>query len=214
MDLTIDDARALVADAVLWPRVRDFLWDFTAQIDASWLTEFSEGSELRDAPRVKSWLLRELSIEPCFHTFPKDDMSRVALLDRATLLELIKWLGVLEHSAKLRLVTSGAQVRELKAGLAGVYPEAFQYTAYFRADAASAADAEESGAVLNSECVMATGMGMLLAVLKDAPAPVVARLKMKLPKSLSDVPVGRAPAKANFARLLKLKFREAYGLCC
>ena len=36
-NISIDDARALVADEALWPRMRDFLWDFTPQIHASWL---------------------------------------------------------------------------------------------------------------------------------------------------------------------------------
>ncbi len=209
MDLTIDDARAVVADNVLWPRMRDFLWDFAPQIDASWLTDLAIG-ELRDAPRVKSWILRELSVEPCFHTFPKDDMSRVALLDGAVLLELVKWLGVLEYSAVLRRVTNGAQVRELKTALRGVYPDAFQYTAYFAKQGGS----DIADSAVSSDAIIATGMGMLLAVLKDAPAPVVARMRMKLPKSLNSVAAGNAPSEGSFARLLKLKFREAYGLCC
>ena len=35
--MTIDEARALVADSALWPKVRDFLWDFAQQIHPSWL---------------------------------------------------------------------------------------------------------------------------------------------------------------------------------
>ena len=39
MDSLIDiaAARSLVADAALWPRVRDFLWDFAPSIHPSWL---------------------------------------------------------------------------------------------------------------------------------------------------------------------------------
>ena len=41
MDSLIDiaAARSLVADAALWPRVRDFLWDFAPSIHPSWLEE-------------------------------------------------------------------------------------------------------------------------------------------------------------------------------
>ena len=34
--ITIDEARELAADPALWPRVRDFLWDFVPQVHPSW----------------------------------------------------------------------------------------------------------------------------------------------------------------------------------
>lgn len=209
MDLTLDDARALVNDALLWPRVRDFLWDFAPQIHASWLPELPVDEALKNSPRVKSWLLETLSVEPCLHLFPKEDMSRIALLDGATLLELVCWLGVLHHAPSLRRVTGGAQVRALKAALPAAYPGAFRYTAYFRS-------ATDDGAAAPSPAdVLSTGMGILLAALKDAPAPVVARLRKKLPRELSGAsPAKEAPLAGDLARLLKLKFREAYALCC
>ena len=37
--ITLDEARELVGDAVLWPRMRDFLWDFAPSIHVSWLEE-------------------------------------------------------------------------------------------------------------------------------------------------------------------------------
>ena len=37
--ITLDKARELVGDAALWPRVRDFLWDFAPSIHVSWLEE-------------------------------------------------------------------------------------------------------------------------------------------------------------------------------
>jgi hypothetical protein len=206
MDLTIDEARLLVSDAVLWPRMRDFLWDFAPQIDASWLAELPLDG-MRNEPRVKAWLLHELAVEPCFHTFPKEDMSRLALLDGATLLELVKWLGALDNAEALRRVTSGAQVRSLKAALPGVYPEVFQYTAYFRL-------ADEGAVVTAPEVLIEAGMGMLLAALEAAPEPVIARMRLKLPKALSGVVAGKKPADGALKKLLKLKFREAYTLCC
>lgn len=207
MDLTVDDARALVNDEALWPRLRDFLWDFAPQIHPSWLPEIPLGTELASSPRAKAWLLETLGVTSCFHTFPKEDFSRIALLDGALLLDLVRWLGVLHNAPALRRVTDGARVRALKAALPGAYPEAFPYTAYFRG-----ADTDEDAPA--PEAVLADGMGILLAVLKNAPAPVVDRLRKKLPRELSDVEVGKAPAPGEFARLLKLKFREAYSLCC
>ena len=91
----MDEARALVADQTLWPRVRDFLWDFASQVHASWL----EGSvapnyqTLLASPRLKRHILDSLRVTPCFHTFPKGDWSRLLLLDGATLEEIAKWLG-------------------------------------------------------------------------------------------------------------------------
>ncbi len=208
MDLTIDDARALVNDETLWPRLRDFLWDFAPQIHPSWLPEIPLAGELASSPREKAWLLKTLGVTTgFFHTFPKDDFSRIALLDGALLLDLVRWLGVLHNAPALRRVTDGARVRALKAALPGAYPEAFPYTAYFRA--------EDTGAVAPApEAVLADGMGILLAALKNAPVAVVDRLRKKLPRELSHVEEGKAPAPGEFARLLKLKFREAYSLCC
>ena len=37
LPIAMDEARALVSDRVLWPRVRDFLWDFAPQVHESWL---------------------------------------------------------------------------------------------------------------------------------------------------------------------------------
>ena len=49
-NITIDEARALVADAALWPRIRDFLWDFAPQVHKSWLEGL--GLEAIDAGRL------------------------------------------------------------------------------------------------------------------------------------------------------------------
>ena len=40
----IDEARMLVADADLWPRIRDFLWDFAPQIHPSWVEDLEVGA--------------------------------------------------------------------------------------------------------------------------------------------------------------------------
>ena len=41
--IEMDEARALVADDVLWPRVRDFLWNFAPQVHESWLEGMAGG---------------------------------------------------------------------------------------------------------------------------------------------------------------------------
>lgn len=214
---TLDKVRELVGDAALWPRMRDFLWDFAPQVHPSWLEEPAVGwFGCEDSPRVKRFILASLGVEPFFHDFPKDDGSRLALLDGATLLDVAKWLGALACAAELRRITDGATVRALKAALPGVYPDVFAFTAYFAAlDLAPKGGADVSGEKA-PERVVAEGLGLLFARLVACPAPVVARLKMKLPRDLADLCVGkdRSAAAPALKKLLKLKFPEAYSLCC
>ena len=222
-NITIDEARGLVSDRALWPHVRGFLWDFAAQIHPSWVKglegECPDGAlpafglqRMADAPRVKAYVLRRLDVKPLFYMFPKDDWSRLLLLDGTTLLEIAKWLGAISCADSLRRVTDGATVRALKAALPGIYPEAFRYTMYFTGLAAK--DAR------NAEDVVRAGLAILLGIVKPLPASLLARLKFKFPKDLCDlcVPCDERdePSSANDAvkRLLKLKFPEAYSLCC
>ena len=107
-------------------------------------------------------------------------------------------------------------MRALKAALPGVYPDVFAFTAYFAAlDLAPKGGADVSGEKA-PERVVAEGLGLLFARLGACPAPVVARLKMKLPRDLADLCVGkdRSAAAPALKKLLKLKFPEAYSLCC
>ena len=244
-NMSIDDARALVSQPALWPRVRDFLWDFAPQVHESWLADIFARSgaaaqrederskslcgsaALREiqSPRVKRFILKQLGVEPFFHSFPKDDGSRLALLDGATLLAIIRWLGALACADELRKVTDGKTVRALKAALPGVYPEVFGYTAYFplsRGDEWIARRDAETQSLADQ--VVLTGFNILLSARTDLPASLVSRLKLKLPKSLCDSASLRettsrrdrkdAVARAAIFKLLKLKFPEAYSLCC
>lgn len=237
MDPSVEEARALVSDAALWPRVRDFLWDFAPQVHESWLEGLEREvpdagreavsslvSRLASSPRAKQFLLSSLGVEPFFHSFPREDGSRIALLDGATLLEIAKWLGALACAPALRRVTDGAEVRALRAALPGVYPEVFGYTAYFGEGAStppSRADAETRSL---ADEVVSTGCGILLAAVAGLPAPLVARLQFKLPKNLcasasaSEEEPPResrgAVGPASLSKLLKLKFPEAHSLCC
>lgn len=219
-EITLDKARELVANPLLWPRVRDFLWDFAPQVHASWLDARGLGNP--DSPRVKAWLLKELGVAPCFHAFPKEDASRLLLLDGKTLLEIVRWLGALACAEELRRVTDGSTVRALKAALPGVYPAVFGYTAYFEEFVSRGGAAAQRARRLEDEVVPA-GCRTLLSAVAGLPAPLAARLGLKLPKTLSGCGAAesRRPgddaaqeAVAVILKLLKLKFPEAYSLCC
>ena len=231
MDSVIDmsAARALVGDAALWPQVRAFLWDFSPQVHGSWLEGLfpEEGvgplvRRLSASPRVKSFVLSSLGVKPLFHVFPKDDWSRLALLDGATLLDVAKWLGAVACCDRLRFVTKGADVRALKAELSGVYPEVFSYTMYFGGLDLGFADAPgedaESRSALSEE-VVSTGVSIVFSLLSGIPEGVVSRLVLKLPKVLGAAAHPRGMKKPGDAaksirKILKLKFPEAYKLCC
>ena len=235
--ITMEDARVLVGDTKLWPRVRDFLWDFAPQIHMSWLDDLPHSASLREmkSPRVKRYILESLGVEPCFHAFPKEDGSRILLLDGATLESAAKWLGALACAESLRRVTSGEVVRELKTKLRGIYPEVFSYTAYFKDLDFQRRDAE----TLSAQRISEDGCKMLFSVLSELPEPLITRMKLKFPKSLCELcvspllghPLCGPPSAGGYAplrlkerssqtnlsavlKLFKLKFPEAYKLCC
>ena len=231
IDITIDEARALVADEALWPLVRDFLWNFAPQVHRSWLeglgletvdarrevaSDASQVPGLMSSPRVRRFVISSLGVEACFHAFPKGDWSRILLLDGATLEAIVKWLGALALAEQLRRVTDGKTVRDLKSSLPGIYPEVFGFTAYFG-----------KWKVENAECKMDGGEisrfggGVFYSILKDLPEPLLRRLELKLPKSIQiqDAQSSKDPRFSVFssqfmAKLLKLRFPEAYKLCC
>ena len=215
--ITMEDARALVGEVKLWPRVRDFLWDFAPQVHESWLEP--NQLTLRDSPRVKRYILDSLGVEPCFHTFPKEDGSRILLLDGATLESTAKWLGALACAESLRRVTSGEVVRGLKSKFRGIYPEVFGYTAYFKDLDFQRRDAE----TLSAQRISEDGCKMLFSVLAELPEPLIRRMKLKFPKGLCELCVS-APLRLKerssqinlsaVLKLFKLKFPEAYKLCC
>ena len=222
-DITIDEARELVSNQRLWPIVRDFLWDFAPSIHASWLnglqaSDFAHGSVASDlkgpkpSPRIKRFVLSSLGVEPCFHAFPREDGSRLLLLDAATLESVVKWLGALACADALRHVTDGATVRKLKSALHGVYPEVFGFTAYFN-DLVSHGAAELRSEDIVAE-VVANGYVLLFSAFSKLPASVVSRARFKLSK---DLRVTESPREIDLPvvlKLLKLKFPEAYKLCC
>ena len=250
-NIAIEEARELVSNRLLWPLVRDFLWDFAPQVNGTWLeglewhetsdarreemSDASHVSRLMSNSRVKRHILSLLGVESCFYTFPKEDGSRLLLLDGATLESVVKWLGALACAGALRHVTDGATVRELKAELPGVYPEVFSYTMYFgslEAGKFGSLEVSKSRGLEVSKFgsleVEKVGCGILLQSLSSLPAPLMHRLTLKLPKKMStmDPPnlqtskllnfeTSRLPnLKTSIFKLLKLKFPEAYKLCC
>ena len=233
--ITMDEARDLVADQALWPRVRDFLWDFAPSIHPTWfdgltvgqfvgsdLTHLLETVKPSNGQTVKRFVLDSLGVEPCFHTFPKDDGSRLLLLDGATLETLVKWLGALACADALRKVTDGATVRALKSALPDVYPEVFGFAAYF-----GKWKIENEEWIIGKDDVAqisCLGCRILFSVLSALPAQLLRRLELKLPKNIrtsdadtaSEVPISQLSI-FNFqfvSKLLKLRFPEAYALCC
>ena len=215
VNIALDEARELVSNRLLWPRVRDFLWDFAPQIHMSWLDDLSISASLREmkSSRVKRYILESLGVEPCFHTFPKEDGSRILLLDGATLESAAKWLGALACAESLRRVTSGEVVRGLKSKLRGIYPEVFNYTAYFKDLDFQRRDAE----TLSAQRISEDGCKMLFSVLSKLPKPLIRRMELKFPKGLCELCLS-APLReikhTVILKLLKLKFPEAYNLCC
>lgn len=237
MDVVIDmgKAREIVGNAELWPRVRDFLWDFAPQVHESWIEGLagqetlgarrevgsSQVSCLMSSSRVKKFILDSLGVEPCFHDFPKDDGSRLLLLDGKTLERLVQWLGALVCVDELRRVTDGATVRALKTALPGVYPDVFGYTVYFPFGPHPLREETRNAAESTSDSIANEGCGILLSAIGGLPDRIVSRLKYKLPKRLCSSVAPQEPKESAreknlslILKLLKLKFPEEFSLCC
>ncbi len=218
MDVAIDkeQARALVGDSTLWPLVRDFLWDFPSQVHPSWL-EGEKVEGLLASTHVKRFVMSRLGLEPCFHDFPKDDASRLLLLDGDTLVSAAKWLGAVAAAASLRRVTSGKDVRELKGALAGIYPEVFGFTPYFhdlgKEDVLSGRNASDGPLPY---AVVSLGYHILADQTARLPKTLAERFKYKFPKAVAESvpPCEVKVGVSSVYLLLKLRFPEAYRLCC
>ena len=251
MDGLIDiaAARSLVASP-LWPRLRDFLWRFPSQIHPSrteslvvrWFgslavqendpttkpsnhqtTKPPNYQTLSRSPRLSRWLASEFEVEPCFHDFPSTDLSRLLLLDSATLESIALWLGALSTADALRRVTDSATVRALKTALPGIYPDLFSYTAYF------AKLLPPTSTDTTPSAIRTLGFTLLYAPLSTLPSPLLHRLHLKLPSDApapttlppSDHPTTqppnhqttKPPNHQTLQLLLKLRFPEAHALC-
>ena len=219
MDGLIDiaAARDLVASP-LWPRIRDFLWNFASQIHPSHLSTLPvpavpgvpEVTALPPSPHISRWLLTEFKVEPTFHTFPADDLSRLLLFDSSTLESIALWLGALSTADALRRVTDSSTVRSLKTSLPGIYPTLFTYTPYF------AKLLPPTSPDPAPTAIRPLGFTLLFSTLSHLPAPLLHRLKLKLPSDAPPPPnhqTTKPPNHQPIKLLLKLRFPEAHALC-
>lgn len=125
---------------------------------------------------------------PFFHDYPADDGSRLALLDAKTRRAIARWLEVVARADELKGVVDGEKVRVLVDRYEGAYPEALRFAPYFDRWHLPAADGER---------ILATAMAKSPTELRDA-------------EPLEGVEVSFEAV----LKLLKLKFPEAYALCC
>ena len=190
--ISIAEARALVASS-LWPRIRAFLWDFASLCNPARLAAaLSPGGSgvspdrLAITPRLARASERALGLSPFFHTFPSDDGSRLLLLSREDYDSLAQFLGAISLAPALRRITSGAEVRALKADLPGVWPEALAFEAYFRRFEAlfSSLSGGSGGSVPRPlpEAVPAAGHTLLAAALSSLPSPLLLRQRLRFPE--------------------------------
>lgn len=209
------EARELVANATLWPKVSVFLWDFAPLIHPSHLAG-GKPIDPTASVRLKRYVLEAHDVKPCFHSFPADDASRLLLLDAEVFDLLAKWLGALDLAGALRRVMKGADVKALKSSLAGVYPDVFAYQPYFARFKPKAEDCSASGADLGKEAVK-SGYASLYSLVSKLPEGLLHRLRLRLPAD-APLPAGDVPAASpdtmdKVLLILKLKFPEAYQLC-
>lgn len=232
-NVTIDEARALVAEPKLWPRIRAFLWGFAQMLDparvaAAFPPEAAGLLRTPYSPRFAKAILAQLGVAPLFYDFPAANGSRLLLLPREDYEAIARWLGFLLYAPRVRTVLNGAQVRALKRLLPGVYPEGLNYTAYFtkwalclEAVRAALPEVPDPAADVEGFCasVRQAGMRMLASLLASVPEAVRARQCLRFP--VADEPAF-APLPGNALSadrldllflLLKLRFPEANDLC-
>lgn len=232
--LSLDRARALVADSTRWPLIQRFLWDFSALVDPTrqraylqsilppGVTIFPEALTGNDAGRA---LLAQLGVEPTFYDFPAENGSRLLLLERAQYEQIALWLGAIAYAEPLRAVLAGPDVRALKQSLPGLYPEVLRYTAYFakwseRLTALRTAVPPPATVSDLPTALRLMGLRMLSSLLADVPGELLLRQRLRFPEA--DAP-GFEPLPHDLLSpehldllffLLKLRFPEASDLCC
>ncbi len=226
--LSLEEARSLVASP-LWPRIRDFLWDFASLCDPARLAAAlapAGGSgglprSLAASPRAARAAEHALGVTPFFHSFPSTDSSRLLLLSREDYDRLAQFLGVVALAPALRRVTLGADVHALRAALPGVYPEALAFAPYFhRFEALFASLPGGSGGnaprPLQAEAVSAAGHSLLALALSSLPPSLILRQRLRFPEGSpadvalanlgsGSVPEASASGSALAAAILALK---------
>ncbi|MGN0886738.1 MAG: SctK family type III secretion system sorting platform protein [Candidatus Spyradenecus sp.] len=232
--LSLDRARALVADSTRWPLIQRFLWDFAALIDPTRQRAYFQSvlpPGVTIAPtaltgkKAERALLAHLGVEPTFYDFPAENGSRLLLLERAQYEQIAAWLGAIAYAEPLRAVLAGPDVRALKQSLPGLYPDVLRYTAYFakwseRLTALRAAVSPPPKATDLPAALRLMGLRMLASLLADVPEALLLRQRLRFPEA--DAP-GFEPLPREVLSpehldllffLLKLRFPEASDLCC
>lgn len=125
--------------------------------------------------------------KPFFHAFPKEDGSRLALIEENERNEIAAWLEVIANWKTLKDIVDGAKVRELKARLGSAFPAAIKYAPYFT----------------KWKLPQGEGNALLATAMKTAPKEVL----FAEPLKKGEVPL------AAVMKLLEMKFPEAYKLC-
>ena len=126
--------------------------------------------------------------KPFFHSFPKEDGSRLLLAGEETCRAVERWMEALSRAEELRGVMDGERVRVLRDELEDAYPDALKYAPYFA----------------RWHLPRAEGARLLATALRAVPRELLRA------EPLEDAEV---PLEAVW-KLLKLKFPEAYALCC
>lgn len=234
VSLSLDRARALVAETKRWPLMQRFLWGFASLVDPSRALAYTQSllppglkvpSTLPTSGAAGRSLLTHLGVEPTFYDFPADDGSRLLLLERAQYEQIARWLGALAYAEPLRAVLAGPDVRALKQSLPGLYPEVLRYTAYFakwaeRFAALRAALPPPPQVLDLAAAIRLAGLRMLSSLLAGVPTELLRRQRLRFPEADEPgfEPLPREVLSLEHLELLffllKLRFPEASDLCC
>lgn len=231
VSLSLDRARALVAETKRWPLMQRFLWGFASLVDPSRALAYTQAvlppgpSTLPTSGAAGRALLTHLGVEPTFYDFPADDGSRLLLLERAQYEQIARWLGALAYAEPLRAVLAGPDVRALKQSLPGLYPEVLRYTAYFAKwaehFAALHAALPPPPQMLDlAAAIRLAGLRMLASLLAGVPTELLRRQSLRFPEADEPgfEPLPREVLSPEHLELLffllKLRFPEASDLCC
>ncbi len=144
------------------------------------LQEFADSPDALD--RLNNYACSAWSLEPCdVEGIPADEAGAVLLMERQQLLNLADRLGAMIAVPKLRLLTDGKTMSQLKAALPGIYPECLQSAPLFRSwqkelEALSPAQLPP----LEPESIRLAGMQLLASLIANCQTGLIQRWKLRL----------------------------------
>lgn len=229
---TLAVCRSLLQDSSgLWSFVSQYLFDFASLLDRERLRDAIAPLDSRmlaaDSPcrkRLCRYALAKLGVEPCFHSFPKDDGSRILLLKTSQILVLAEWLGALSYEPALRRTIRGASVKRLEHELADSYPMVFRRSNYYKSwhERLWGSVGSQPREITEPAIVKEHGMQLLMTILGALPQALLHRMILRFPMSMekSFEPIS-GWKMAEDASDLKLLFsiiqnesREGWKICC